>query len=136
MKNSVFTNRVFYILLICFIIILLVYNCVISIKARYIYGLIPIFVEVLLLSLIFTKNRYAKLTIIIWAILFLIVGCGSGLIADLMDDFNNDFSTFKIYQFIYNIIGLAIGILIIDYTKRTVILVSSDTDLNPKNSAS
>ncbi len=132
MKKSVFTNRIFYILLIGFIIILLAYNCVISIKASNFYGLITIFIEIILLALILKKNRYAKLAIIMWAILFSLVGCGSGLIANLMDDFNNDFSAFNIYLFIYNIIGLAIGILIIDYTRRTVILVSSDADLDQK----
>ncbi len=129
-KKAVFANRLFYILLIGFIVILLVYNIVVSIKMSNIYGLVSIFIEIILLTLIFTKNRYTKLAIIIWAILSFIVGCGFEFIADLMDEFNDDFKTIKITSFVYNIIGLAIGILIVDYTRRTVFLISSDSDSN------
>lgn len=123
-----FTNKIFYVLLIGFIIVLLVYNSAVSITASNIYGLIPAFIEIVLLTLIFTKNRYVKLTIIAWAILSFIVSCGFELIANLMDDFNNDFRTFKINAFVYNIIGLIVGIIIINYTRRTVILLPSNTD--------
>ena len=127
MRKAVFTNKIFYILLISFIIVLLVYNSIVSIKTGNIYGLISIFIEFVLLILIFTKNQYAKLMVIVWAILSFIVAYGFELIANLMDDFSSDFKNFKINLLIYNIIWLAIGVLIIDYTRRTVILAFPDT---------
>ena len=128
MKKTVFKNRLFYILLIGFIIILLMYNCFISIKSSNIYGLIPFLVEIILLVLIFTKNQYAKLSILIWTVIALIIGSGFEVIADLMDDFNTDFKATKIDSFIYNVLGLIVGILILDYTRRTVVVTSSAVD--------
>jgi uncharacterized protein YacL len=127
-KKAVFANRLFYILLIGFIITLFVYNAFIVIKWSNTYGLIPMVIEIGLLTLIFTKSRYVKVGIITWVVVFLIIGRGFELIADLIDDFNNDFKIIKITSFVYNIIGLAFGILIIDYTRRTVFLISSDSD--------
>ena len=93
--------------------------------------LIPILIEIALLILILTKNQYAKLSILIWAVIALIIGFGFELIASLIDDFNTDFQATEIDSLIYNTLGLIAGILIIDYTKRTVSVASSsvDTDL-------
>jgi hypothetical protein len=130
MKKSVFTNKIFYYLLVAFIIALLIYNSILSIKDNNIYGIIPIAIEIALLVLIFTKDRYAKLSIIIWAVIFSIIGNGFDAIAYLMDAFNDGFKTIPLYSFLYDIVGLVIGILIIDYTRRTVILerVSSENE--------
>ena len=129
MKETVFRNRLFYILLIGFIVVLMMYNCFISIRSSNIYGLIPILIEIVLLILIFTKNQYARLGILIWTVIALIIGSGFEVIADVMDDFNNDFkAATQIDSFMYNILGLIAGILIIDYTRRTVIVTSSSID--------
>jgi hypothetical protein len=131
MGKTVFKNRLFYILLIGFIIIFLIYNSYVFIKSSDIYVLIPILIEIALLILILTKNQYAKLSILIWAVIALIIGFGFELIASLIDDFNTDFQATEIDSLIYNTLGLIAGILIIDYTKRTVSVASSsvDTDL-------
>jgi hypothetical protein len=89
-----------------------------------------VLIEIILLILIFEKHRYAKAGIFIWAIVGLIAGCGFGLTASLMDGFNNNFTPFKIGAMIYNLSGLAIGILIIDYTKRTVVIGYNQEDSN------
>ena len=56
MKKTIFANRLFYILLISFIITLFVYNGFVVIKSSNIYGLIPMVIEIGLLMLIFTKS--------------------------------------------------------------------------------
>ncbi|WP_394772396.1 hypothetical protein [Mucilaginibacter sp.] len=85
--------------------------------------MVPIFIEIVLLVLILTKSQYVKTGIIIWASVFFIVGYGSGLAAQLMDAFNDNFATLKIGSLIENSIGLAVGMLIIGYTRSTVVLV-------------
>jgi hypothetical protein len=87
--------------------------------------MISIFIETILLVLIFTKSRYPKLSIIIWAAIALIIGFGLELIGDLLSDFNTNFESFKFNVFIYNISQLVIGILILDYTRRTVKIISN-----------
>ena len=128
MGKTVFKNRLFYILLIGLIVIFLTYNCHVLIKSSDIYVLIPILIEIALLILILTKNQYARLSILIWAVIALIIGFGFELIASLIDDFNTKFQATRIESLIYNTLGLVAGILIIDYTKRTVIVVSSSVD--------
>jgi hypothetical protein len=125
MKKVIFANKSFYSLLIGFIIVLMLYNIWISIRANNIYGIVPIFIEIVLLILIFTKNQYAKIVIMVWVVIALMIGPGFEIIANLMDDFENNFKIFNIESFIYNIICLAIGILIFDYTKRTISVVYS-----------
>ncbi len=123
MKKAVFTNHLFFNLLTGFIILLLGYNGFVFVRAVSIYGMVPIFIEIVLLVLILTKSQYVKTGIIIWASVFFIVGYGSGLAAQLMDAFNDNFATLKIGSLIENSIGLAVGMLIIGYTRSTVVLV-------------
>ncbi|WP_295800955.1 hypothetical protein [Mucilaginibacter sp.] len=113
----------FFNLLTGFIILLLGYNGFVFVRAVSIYGMVPIFIEIVLLVLILTKSQYVKTGIIIWASVFFIVGYGSGLAAQLMDAFNDNFATLKIGSLIENSIGLAVGMLIIGYTRSTVVLV-------------
>ncbi|MCO5950959.1 hypothetical protein [Mucilaginibacter flavidus] len=67
MKKAVFTNQLFFNLLTGFIILLLGYNGFVFAIAPSIYGMVPIFIEIVLLVLILTKSQYVKTGIIIWA---------------------------------------------------------------------
>lgn len=126
MKKTIFKNKLFYNLLIIFIIVLLVNNGYISIKTNNIYGAIPIFTGVILLILIFTNNQYAKIAILVWVIAAFILFNGLEIIADFMDILNNNFDASKIGSLIYSIIVFVIGILIVDYTRRTVSVIRID----------
>ncbi len=132
MKKTIFKNKLFYKLLIAFIIILLIYNGYASIIARNIYGAIPICFGSILLVLIFKKNQYAKIAILIWAIVALIIANGLEVIADLMDVLNDNFKRSQLDSLIYSSIVLAIGILIVDYTRRTVAVISADENPPPQ----
>ncbi|WP_419788896.1 hypothetical protein HDF19_06145 [Mucilaginibacter sp. E4BP6] len=125
-KKIFFSNKNFYIFLLCLIIGLLIYNVFSLITTSNLYAIIPISIEMVLLYLIVAKNRSVRFVVIIWAIIALIIGYGFEFIADLMDDFNNHFSSLELWPLILNLIGLAIGIIVIDYTRRTVLVVSAD----------
>lgn len=128
MKKAIFANKLFFIFIVSLIIILLAYNFFVTARSMNIYGIIPIFFEIVLLVLIITKNQYVKLAIIIWASISFIVGCGFEFVADLMDLINDDFKKLKIESTIQSAIGLALGILIITYTRRTVVLKSKSDE--------
>jgi len=126
MKKVVFENKLFHILLVSLIFLLIGYNTFTSIKSQSFGGIITICIEILLLALIFTSNRYAKPAILIWSIISLIVSCGFEIVADLLDYFNGGFKASNTDSLLYNIVGLIIGILIVDYTRRTIVVASID----------
>lgn len=118
MKKVIFKNKLFYIFLICFISILLLYNLFVFKKTNNLGVLIPIVIEIVLLFLISTNHRYAKIGIYLWTTICLIIGFGFEAIADLMDGISKD----NLNSIIYNTIGLFAGILIIHYTRITVLV--------------
>jgi hypothetical protein len=89
-----------------------------------VWAIIPIAIEIVLLLIIFNRYEYARLMIISWAIIFLIAASVIDLLATLLDIGNNlidkETGAIGVYGIILNIIELAAGILILDYTKRTV----------------
>jgi len=49
-----------------------------------------------------------------------------------MQGVEDNFSTFKLNFFIYSLVTIAIGVLIVDFTRRTVVLASSSQNINEK----
>ena len=135
MKKVFFTNKIFLNLLISYLIILIVYNSYAELITNTITGIIPIIFEIILLILIFNKHRYAKMSILIWAAITLIIGYGFEVVATLFDYLNNYFDknleAFNLNKFIFNIIQLMIGVLILHYTKRTVIIAINENFNQP-----
>jgi len=121
--KTVFSNKTFFYLLISFISLLLLWN-IYTLVIGNIWSIIPISVQVILLILILSENQYAKKAILIWVIIFLIVAPLLKLIAIILGLINDAIDKTKyevnIRSLIYTVISLAIGILILDYTKRSV----------------
>ncbi|HVV56321.1 MAG TPA: hypothetical protein VHC47_13395 [Mucilaginibacter sp.] len=130
-KQTVFKNRLFYYLLIGFITALLIYNIYIFIKMLNVFVLLPIALQLTLLTLIFSKNQYARIGILVWASIALLIGSGLDIIGSIMDIPNNlidNISSFPVESYIFNLTDIAIGILIISYTRRTVLVIASETE--------
>jgi hypothetical protein len=123
MKKSVFKNKTFFYLLIGCIPALLLWNLYALIITGNTYALIPAFSQIILLVLILTRDKYARIAIIIWAII-LIIGPSLGLLADVLDIGNNlwdnDFKGIDVYNVVNVLVQLAGGILVLDFTRRTV----------------
>jgi len=101
----------------------------VSIITKNVYGCIPVIIELILLVLIFIRSKYVKTAIVLWSVIFLIVGFGAAFLANLLDDINNsDFNAYKILNLVLNVIALAIGIVIIDYSRRTIKLEISNQE--------
>jgi len=116
-----FTNKKFYYLLIGYIGLLLLYNITASIIANYYLGVIPIIIQGLLLLLIFKKNRYLQLILITWASIFLILIYGVNLFSNLLIGISESWNNFSVEQNLYDVITLTIGILIVYYSKKTIL---------------
>ena len=71
MEKSEFKNKIFEYSLIGYLILLLCWNLY-AIDTGNLYGLIPIGIQGVLLFLIFSKNKYAKNGIKIWAIILIL----------------------------------------------------------------
>jgi hypothetical protein len=72
--------------------------------------------------LIYEKSEYAKVLILGWAIISFIAGNGAGIVSGLMQDFDDGFETFTFDKYITDIIFFAVGVLILDFTRRTVVV--------------
>jgi len=122
--KTVFKNKTFLYLLISFISILILWNAYAGIIGKNIWAVIPIAIEIVLLFFIFNRYEYTRLMIISWAVIFLIATPAIDLLATVLDVGNilidKETGVFGIYGVILNTIELAAGILILDYTRRTV----------------
>ena len=129
MKKSIFNNKIFFYLLIGCIVAFLLWNLYALISTGNIYSLIPAFFQLVLLVLILTRDKYARTAIIIWAIV-LIIGPSLALLADVLDLGNNlidnDFKGIDVDNIVNVLVQLVGGILILDFTRRTVKVEYSD----------
>jgi hypothetical protein len=124
-----FKNKLFYYLLICFIGILIIYNIYIIVNNGSFYGLITVGILIILIVLLLIKHRFVKIVIVVWAVIAFVIGNGFELVADLLDDINNNFQTVKLDSYLINIIGFSIGITIITCAMNFIeIITRSDVD--------
>jgi hypothetical protein len=121
MKKSVFPSMAFYFCLIGYILLLIVYNCYMGLKNNNIYAFLPITIQLILLVLLFTKDRYSKIVILVWATVFLIIACSLDIIGNLLGDFASNFQGPKLNILIYDLITVSIGVLIVTYAKAITI---------------
>lgn len=121
--KTIFKNKIFFYLLISFISILLLWNVYALISTGNIWALLPIFVQIMLLVLVFTNNQYARISIMVWTIIVLVGASAISLLASLFDIGNDLIDNTKVTDtndIIYKLIQLVLGVLILDFTRRTV----------------
>ena len=124
MERTIFKNSIFYWLLIGYLGVVLIWNGYTTAMGN-LYGLIPLTVQMILIYLIFDKNKFAKVGIKIWSIL-LIIGPGLSILGGLLKsiagenmDFNETFT---------NLIMLTIGITVFYFNNKTVEIVIMKND--------
>ena len=121
--KTIFKNKIFFYLLISFISILLLWNVYALISTGNIWALLPIFVQIMLLVLVFTNNQYARISTMVWTIIVLVGASAISLLASLFDIGNDLIDNTKVTDtndIIYKLIQLVLGVLILDFTRRTV----------------
>lgn len=120
MKKSSFNNKGFYWALITLITGMLIWNFYLTITQSKLLGLLPISIQSTLLGLIFTKHKYAKIGIKVWAILFLSIASGLQFLGRLIQDFAEGFENVVIQHYLITGITIMLGVLIVIYTNKTV----------------
>jgi len=69
---------------------------------------------------ILNKAKYAKLFILIWSIVFILIGSALQIIGNMPEDFAGTFSNANIYKLLEQLVSIIIAVLIISYTQSTV----------------
>ncbi|MBF9253995.1 hypothetical protein I2I11_11890 [Pontibacter sp. 172403-2] len=123
MKKSIFTNVVFYWAIVSILGVLLLWNLYLTIAHSRLAGLLPISIQATLLVLIFKRHEYAKNGIKIWAIIFLIASSGLQLFGRLLKDLSDSFTNVDLQHYLTTGITIIVGILIVNYTNKTVEVV-------------
>ena len=125
--KTVFKNKKFFYLLISFILLYILWNFYVLIKALNYWAFLPISIEAILVILIITHNQYARIAILVWTIASNIIGPALSALVSIIAIVDNGFKEINTYDFGFDILSIISGILIVDYTKRTVI-VQRDTE--------
>jgi hypothetical protein len=129
--RTIFKNNKFYQLLIGLIISLIVWNIYVGVMAKNIFALLPIAIQSVLLILILTHNHYARISILIWTTIFIIIGPGLIVLGNSLKIIDKGFKQINPYFFVFNLISIIIGVVIVSYTKRTVVVRSDNEIITP-----
>ncbi|WP_183575635.1 hypothetical protein HDF18_17205 [Mucilaginibacter sp. X5P1] len=120
-KKTVFKNKGFFQFLVIYISILLLWNIYTGFYNRNLMALLPIGIQVILLTLMFKRDKYAKIAITYWTIIFQIVAFGLIVMGTSIKIINHDsFQGIKIYTFVFDILEIITGIVILIFIQRTV----------------
>ena len=123
MKESKFNNQFVFWGVILVIGSLLAWNTYATIAMGKLIGLIPISIQLLLLGLLITKSPYAKISVKIWALVFLVGGSGLQLIGRFMKDLDTNFTNFERSHYISTGFTVLIGVLITVFIDKTVEII-------------
>ena len=117
-----FKNIFFYWLLVGLIGFMLIWNIISLIFQFNLLTFLPITIQIFLLYLILSKNKYAKIGIKIWTILFVITAFGLQFLGKTLKIFADGFIAFNPAEYFRVLFFLIIGILILVFTVKTVVV--------------
>lgn len=84
--------------------------------------LLPIIIQLTLLSLIFIKHFSVQLLLKIWSMVFLVVASALSLSGKILIGFSNDFKNFNFADYLPKVILLFIGLIIYIGSQKTIII--------------
>ncbi len=115
-----FTNIYFYYFLIILIITLLFYNIYDVATNFNLIVLIPIIVQLIILTMLLFKSKGIKIILKIWSLVFFVIAGSMQLLGKLLKDTSNDYQTFDFRNYIFCVSILIIGIVIYFFTNKTI----------------
>lgn len=121
MQVTEFKNQTFYFCVLALLSCLILYNCYVIITFQEVWGIIPILIQAVIIGMIITKHRFARLILKIWAIVFLIIGSSLQILGQGIQDILDD----RVVDFVFYIvatINLLIGSLVVYFTNTTVVV--------------
>ncbi len=123
MKKSHFSNPIVYWLVILFLSLIMLWNIYAIFVSGRLIGLLTVGIQVVLLGLILTKNQYAKIGIIVWTIVFMVLASGLQFVGRLIKDAAYNFAQADVKHYISTGITMLIGVLIVVLVRKTVHIV-------------
>ncbi len=118
--KTYFNNSIFYWIITSAISLLLLLNIFTLIASFNPITFLPIIIQSLLLYLIFTKNKNAKLGIKIWSILFLIIANSLQLLGGILQILGKGNPNLGLLDYLKLVILILIGTFILIFTNKTV----------------
>lgn len=125
MKKVKFDNLYFYYGIISFFCLLILINSYVVFLGSKL-SFIPLFIQIVLLLLIYTKHQFTKVLLKVFSILFLIIGSALQLIPIFINYILDASQSTDIKKGVISLLSLFIGILILLYTNKTVRLIESN----------
>lgn len=123
-KKSNFSSIPFFYCIVIFLSSLLLWNIFFIGSMGLNIGLITIGIQASVLILTLTKNRYAKISIMVFGALFFVLGSGLQLVGRLLQDIGYDFKNFNLFFYSRNIILIMIGFFIVITANKTIKIIS------------
>lgn len=119
MKETEFKNKNFYWIIILIVGGLLLKTIFTTFYYNQSVGVMPMIVQFLLLVFILTKHKYARIGIIIWTTLFLLVFSVIQLAQGLVKNFNYGIDINWLEYYLSISVNLIVGTLVLFYTLKT-----------------
>jgi len=120
MEKSHFSNQTVYWTIISFIGGLMIWNFYATITTGKLIGLLPITIQAVLIGLILAKNKYAKIGVKIWSIIFIVIASGLQFVGKLLQDAVENFANANSLYYIKTGFAVLVGIMIVFYVNKTV----------------
>jgi hypothetical protein len=123
MEKAQFNNEFYYWSVIIFLSGLFIWNLTIFVTGS-LTALMPLTIVSIVLFLFSTKNKFSRIAIMIWSVVFLIIASGLQLIGRLMVDSVDNFIAFDLTFYIKVILSLIAGLAIFIYGKNTIEIIT------------
>lgn len=127
MKETEFKNKYFYWIIILIVGGLLLKTIFTTFYYNQSVGIFPMIIQFLLLIFILTKHKYARIGIIIWTTLFLLVLSAVQLAQGLVRNFNNGIDISWLQYYLLISVNLIVGSLVLFYTIKTTKVIIVNT---------
>lgn len=127
MKETEFKNKYFYWIIILIVGALLLKTIFTTFYYNQSVGIFPMIIQFLLLIFILTKHKYARIGIIIWATLFLLLFSAVQLAQGLVRNFNYGIDISWLQYYLLISINLIVGTLVLFYTIKTTKVIVVNT---------
>jgi hypothetical protein len=127
MEKAKFTNEFFYYSILLILFGLFAWNVTILISTGTLLALMPLTIGGVLIFLIATKNKFSRIAIMIWSMVFLIIASCMQLLGRLMVDSVDNFVAFDLPYYVKAIISITIGLLIYIYAKNTIVIEKNES---------
>lgn len=127
MKETEFKNKYFYWIIILIVGALLLKTIFTTFYYNQSVGIFPMIIQFLLLIFILTKHKYARIGIIIWATLFLLLFSAVQLAQGLVRNFNYGIDISWLQYYLLISINLIVGTLVLFYTIKTTKVIIVNT---------